>query len=96
MSYISSVSFVVLINGVETHFFQAERGLRYGCPLPPLLFLLVAGGLRRALKEAKSIKKFIGIPLNHLLSLTYLLFVDDVLIFLNGLRVDAEQLRSIL
>jgi hypothetical protein len=53
MSCISSVSFVVLINGAATPFFQAERGLRQGCPLSPLLFLLVAEGLSRALKEAK-------------------------------------------
>jgi len=96
MSCIFSVSFVVLINGVATPFFQAERGLHQRCPLSPLLFLLVVEGLSMALKEAKSIRTFNDIPVTHLFSLTHLLFVDDVLIFCNGLRGDVEQLRTIL
>lgn len=44
----------------------------------------------------KNVRSFLGIPLTHLLSLTHLLFVDDVLIFYNGLRGDAEKLHSIL
>ena len=50
MSCITIVSFSVLINGVASPFFHAERGLRQGCPLSPLLFLLVAKGLSRLLR----------------------------------------------
>ena len=47
MSSISSVSFVVLINGVASNFFRSGRGLRQGFPLAPLLFLIVVEGLSR-------------------------------------------------
>ena len=52
MSCVTTMSFSVLINGATSPFFHAERGLRQGCPLSPLLFLLVAEGLSCLLLEA--------------------------------------------
>lgn len=45
MGCITDVSYAILINGAATPFFKGQRGLRQGCPLSPLLFLLVAEGL---------------------------------------------------
>jgi hypothetical protein len=52
MNCITSTSFVVMINGETSPFFKPGRGLRQGCPLSPLLFLLIVEGLSRLLKEA--------------------------------------------
>jgi hypothetical protein len=65
MGCISSVSFVVLINGVASPFFKSKRGLRHECPLSPLLFLLIAEGLNRALTHAKSQGNFTGIEVGE-------------------------------
>jgi len=92
MSCITSVSFALLINGAATKFFHAQRGLRQGCPLSPLLFLLVAEGLSRYLKDAVARGDFGGIQLTGGLTITHLLFVDDILIFCNGTRRDSECL----
>ena len=53
MNCITNVSFSVLINGATSPFFHVERGLRQGFPLSHLLFLLVAEGLSRSIREAK-------------------------------------------
>lgn len=53
MSCVSTTSFVVLVNRAASPFFHAERGLRQGCPLSPLLFLFVAEVLSIFLENAK-------------------------------------------
>jgi hypothetical protein len=53
MGCISSATYVVLVNGEPTDFFNGGRGLRQGCPLSPLLFLLVMEGLSLAIKKDK-------------------------------------------
>jgi hypothetical protein len=82
--------------GQPLHFFTSERGLRQGCPLSPLLFLLVAEGLSRAIGLASSSGDFQGIHTSSDFRITHLLFVDDVLIFCSGRPRDAEKLVDIL
>jgi hypothetical protein len=53
MGSISSVYFVVLINGLTSYFFKPARGSRQGCHLSPLFFLLIVKGLSRATMDAK-------------------------------------------
>jgi len=96
MSCVTTVSFSVLINGAASPFFHAERGLRQGCPLSPLLFLLVAEGLSRAIIKAKNEGRFQGILVAPNLNISHLLFVDDVLIFCSGSRGDTRVLNEIL
>jgi hypothetical protein len=94
MSYISTVSFAVLINGSASHLFHLERGLRHGFPLSLFLFLLDVEGLSRAILEAKRLGSFSGIKISQTLQITHLLFVDDVLIFSFGSRRDVETLKK--
>lgn len=96
MSFILMVSFRVLINGFDSPFFHAERGLRQGYLLSPLLFLLVGEGLNRALSEAKNQVEFQGISISNNVWITHLLFVDDVLIFCIGLRGDTDKRHDVL
>jgi len=96
MSCITFVSFFVLINGSASPFFHAGRGLRQGCPLSPLLFLLVAEGLSRALKDANKKGLIHGVQISPNLQITHLLFEDDVLMFVSGSVREAGGLQEIL
>eukprot|EP00253_Pinus_taeda_P010347 PITA_10347 len=95
MGCISNVSFAVLINGAASAFFKSQRGLRQGCPLSPLLFLLVAEGLSRLIHSARRSNKIKGIEVAINLYISHLLFVDDILIFSNGSHNELKEFKDI-
>eukprot|EP00253_Pinus_taeda_P010845 PITA_10845 len=95
MGCITNVSFAVLVNGAASSFFNSQRGLRQGCPLSPLLFLLVAEGLSRLIHKARREEKVKGIEVAINLYITHLLFVDDILIFTNGNCSELKELKCI-
>ena len=75
-------------------FFHAERGLRQGCPLSPLLFLLIMDELSKLIGEEQRQGWIAGIKITNTCILTHLLFIDDVLIFLNGGIGDSTSLHN--
>lgn len=68
MSCVTSISFVVLINGATSPFFSLRRGLHQGCPLSPLLFLLVVESLSHFLDHAKITSSYKGVPISQVFS----------------------------
>jgi len=96
MCYITNVSFSVLVNGAASPFFGSKRGLRQGCPLSPLLFLLVMEDLSRLIKDMHHIGRLSGIKLTEDCTITHLLFMDDVLMFLNRGIGDLTTIQNII
>jgi hypothetical protein len=83
MSCVDSTSFAILINGEATNFFKSGRGLRKGCPLSPLLFILIMEGLSLLLKESQREGKLSSINVSRTIKILHILFVDDVIIMTN-------------
>lgn len=96
MACITTPTFSILINGSASHFFHSERGLRQGFPLSPLLFLLVIEALSRLIISAKREGLIRGLKISEVCYLTHLLFVDDVLILLDGSVQDSTTFTRIL
>jgi len=84
MGCITNIPFSVLVNGSASPFFISTRGLRQGCPLSPLLFLLIMEGLSQIIIEDHRRGRLNGINITDDCTITHLLFVDEVLVFLNG------------
>ena len=51
MMCLSTVSYSILLNGVQSGNFTVSKGIRQGDPLSPYIFLLCAEGLSSLLKE---------------------------------------------
>ena len=96
---ISSVRFLVLVNGSPTGFFSSSRGLRQGDPLSPLFFLLVMEALSRLLErvtEGGFITGYsVGNSDSHALSISHLLFADDTLIMCGATPDQLWHLRGV-
>ena len=96
MSSITSVSFALLINGVASTFFRSRRGLRQGCPLAPLLFLIVVEGLSRYILTTQISGAFQGISFGNNIILSHILFVDDTILVSNGSEQPLSTLYEVL
>ena len=86
----------MLVNGTPSKKFGASRGIRQGCPLSPLLFILVIKGLSLLIKDAKVNGLIRGIKISSALALTHLLFMDDVILLGTGTLLEWMDFEVIL
>jgi hypothetical protein len=82
MRLVTSVSFLVLLNGECLEQFIPSRGIRQGDPISPYLFLLAAEGLSCLLKSRNQLSVLNGIKVALSAPMvSHPLFVDDNLLF---------------
>ena len=82
MKTVTTSSYSVLINGEPKGFIDPSWGIRQGNSLSPYLFLLYVEGLSAFLRIAEESRVIKGIKSSqHGVSVSYLLFVDDSLLF---------------
>jgi hypothetical protein len=86
----------ILINGEATKAFHCERGIRQGCPLSPLLFIMILEGLNILLKNSQVDGHLKGIKVAGLTHILHILFVDDVLILSTANLAEWTIIHSLL
>ena len=97
MACVTSVNFMVLINGQPGESFSPSRGLRQGDPLSPYLFILVCEVLSRNVKLAAAHNHLDKLYLSKSCpGISHLFFADDSLFFSTANTRNANRLHSII
>ena len=97
MLCVKMVTYSILIDGEPKGLIHQTRGIRYGDPLSPFLFLLCMEGLNGLIKHAKrngDIHRFSLCRRGP--KLTHLLFVDDSLLFCRSTEEECDKMLKIL
>jgi hypothetical protein len=97
MSYVRTVQYSVLLDGVPKGYIIPSHGIRQGDPLLPYLFLLCAEGLSAMLRQASISGRLRGIQTGRGGPwVSHLFFANDNLLFGHATIVDSERFMDIL
>jgi hypothetical protein len=96
---ISTIRFLVLVNGTPEDFFDSSR-VRQGDPLSPLLFVMVMEAFSRMMNvvvEKELLARFlVGSRPNEAMVVSHLLFANDTLIFCEPKVEHIQHLKCLL
>lgn len=93
----SPPSYAFNINGQISSWFNASTGLRQGCPLSPVLFVIALETLSNLLHHASDRKTIHGVRLSEgARQLTHLFFADDILICFRLLSSNCLAVKEVL
>lgn len=81
---ISTPSFTISVNGRTSGYFKSTKGLRQGDPLSPYLFVLAMEVFSKLLHSRFEAGYIHYHPKTSELSVSHLMFADDVMIFFDG------------
>ena len=79
----NDISGCILNNGFATKHFNLGRGVRQGCPLSGILFVIAIEILSNAIKSSDEIK---GIPINEAHTVKISQYADDTTIFVKDIQ----------
>ena len=97
MSYVTTPSFSILVNGKPHGMIHPARRIRQQDPLSPYLFLLCAEGFTALLAKVELDEKITGVSIcKGAPRVTNLLFADDSLLFCQTTPREGEVVVEIL
>lgn len=94
---ISTLWFLVMMNGTMQGFFKSSSGLRQGDPLSPYLFIIMQEVLTRLLKRGFQERRIGCFSHSRGASaITHLMYADDLVIFANAGKKSIRELKKVL
>ena len=97
MVCVTTVSYVIMVNGEPHGYVKPQRGLRQGDPLSPYLFLLCAEGLLVLLRKAERDSLIRGISIcRRAPRISHLFFADDSIVFCRATNDECVALQNLL
>ncbi|KAL0434845.1 UNVERIFIED_CONTAM: hypothetical protein Sradi_0192400 [Sesamum radiatum] len=97
MSFGTSVTYSLMLNGSQFGYFRPHRGIRQGDPLSPYLFLFVAKAFSCMLQDTENRGEIQGIAISREAPrVSHLLFVDDTIIFGQAREATMSAIKRIL
>lgn len=93
---VENVESKVHVNGRFTDSIKLDRGVRQGCPLSSLLFIISTKPLMTLLKNKVSIDELEGIPMGNDEQLTHQLFADDTSVFMTTNEENFRCVREVI
>lgn len=94
---LSTVHYLVLVNGMPNGFFPGFRGIRQGDPLSPALFTLLAHLLSRILPRAEDVGFISGVKISRSSPrITHLMYADDLVIYSKAHTSEAIEIKKCL
>lgn len=81
MECITTPKFLVLVDGEQSGYFNSKKGLQYGDPISPYLFIIMIEALGRTIKQAQLEGNLIGSrPTRACEPITHHHFFDDTIL----------------
>lgn len=96
MTCLTTVEYVINVNGELTESFQAMKGLRQRDPISPYLFVICMEYLKWSLLGLHGNRNFHYHPRCKKFRLTHVCFTDDLLLFTRGDTSSVQQLMEVL
>ena len=97
MMCVSTVTYLVLINGLPKGSITPTRGLRQGEPISPYLFLLCGEGLSALLRKREMEGLLHGVAVKRgAPTISHLFLADDSVIFSKATREECNQVANVL